>query len=150
MAAPRTKVEISAVYKALKVNGETGTPAKQFLDLIFKIEQLGDKQQIVRAGDLTDEHIGMQVETPSGKTGILSDIDMTTVGLYGPYRGQEVARRAMINGSEDEDFDQVETPSPLYGTRNIPQRHLVTIVIDSKLKRIHRNALLILTELRDI
>jgi hypothetical protein len=145
MAAPRTKVEISAVYKALKVNGETGTPAKKFLDLIFMIEQLGDKQQIIRARDLSDEHIGMLVENPKipGVTNILNDIDdnMTVVSrsLAGGYRNRRV--EAEIDGF---DVDEVND-----GLR-IPRDQMITVVLDSKLVRLHRNALLILTELRDI
>jgi hypothetical protein len=144
MAAPRTKVEISAVYKALKVNGETGTPAKKFLDLIFMIEQLGDKQQIVRARDLNDEHIGMQVELPEspGVTHILNDIDgdMTIVGrTLAGYRNRRA--EAEIDGFDGDDFNE--------GVR-VPRSQMVTVVLDSKLVRLHRNKLLILTELRDI
>lgn len=134
MAAPRTKVEISAVYKALKVNGETGTPAKKFLDLIFLIEQLGDKQQVIRARDLSDEHIGMQLEMPTtGMSGIINDVDTSSIP-------SGLARR-VVSGHE-ESVDAVEYT---------PRRPMVvTIVLDSKLKRIHVDHLVVLTELRDI
>lgn len=142
MARTRTNVAIDDVLKALRVNGETGTPAAKFIELVHMVEKLGPKEQIVRARDIRSEHIGLQVTTKSGRIGFITDVE--SVPQSGPGNLRTAYHR--IHQSDlyesDTSFSDDEP--------GIAPAQSVMIIIDGKINRLHRNQLLTLTETRDI
>jgi hypothetical protein len=135
MAAARTNLKIADVLTALSINGEPGIAAKKFVELVQKVEALDSNQFLIRARDLTKEHVGLQIAFGRHYTGTLTDVEeqqkrrgMTFGGAYG------LSVDLDTEVSEDEDGIQVTARGP------------VLIVLDGKLVRMQRNTLITVTK----
>ncbi len=139
-ARAKTAVEISDVIKALHVNGETGMPATKFIELIHMIEKLNPGEQIVRARDITPEHIGFQVTTRSGRVGIITDVEARPgAHLVNNNLKTSYHRYQALTVVVDEDEFCEDERGQDFGPR-------VMIIIDGKITRVHHNQLLVLSE----
>ena len=136
MAAPRTKLEIKAVLTALGINGEKALASKKFVELVQKVEALNDNQYLIRARDLTKEHVGSHITFGRQFEGIMTDIEM-------PARPG--IRFGMVPDFGIEDPSDVQVEEDDEGVR-VNVRGPVTIVLNGRLLKLHRNALLTVTK----
>ena len=138
-AVPST-INRADLIKALKINGMTTGEAREIATLANEISQLEPKQQLIRARDLDEEHIGMQIDFGE-KHGVLNDVELKRRGVGTLLRGAQYP----VNQFADED----EQPEHV-GLSYPPRQAAITVVINSKLTRLPANKLVKLTETRDL
>lgn len=137
MAAPRKNVEINAVKKALDVWGIGGKQASsKFIELVRVIENLNEGELVMKAGDLTKDFVGATVSF-KGNTFVLNDIDTPPVRYNRFY-------------SDGIESDTENDPSSEYAlTPTGTSFGKITLVLDSKLWRLHKNTIVTLSNLPD-
>ena len=138
-AVPST-INRADLIKALKINGMTTGEAREIATLANEISQLEPKQQLIRARDLDEEHIGMQIDFGE-KHGVLNDVELKRRGVGTLLRGAQYP----VNQFADED----EQPEHV-GLSYPPRQAAITVVINSKLTRLPASKLVKLTETRDL
>lgn len=137
MAAPRTNLKIDAILTALSINGEKGTAAKKFVELVQKVEALDENQYLIRARDLTKEHVGSHIEFGHQFVGILTDIEI--------QQRPGIRYGMTLNLGMEDPVADVEIDEDEEGVR-VSARGPVTIVLNGRLLKLHRNALLTVTK----
>lgn len=138
MAAPRKNVEINAVKKALDVWGIGGKQAnRKFIELVRVIENLNEGELVMKAGDLTKDFVGATVSF-KGNSFVLNDIDTPPVVRYNRFYSEGDETDTESEASSDYAIQPAATP---FGR--------ITLVLDSKLWRLHKNTIVTLSNLPD-
>lgn len=147
MGRPQYKVNISDVNKALAINGEPNIAIKKFIELVQIVQDLDDKEVAIRARDLDENHIGMLVVRKDGvELGLLNDIDNSTRprGIRGPITAySRIHQDEAVVEFDGDEIEPLPVPVGRFGQST-------TLVIGTKIRRMHPNQLLILRETRDV
>lgn len=136
MARPRTNLDLSAVRAALKINGEQPEAVNKFIELVHMVEKLAPKEQILRAKNLTVEHIGLRLTHPSGREGFITDVEAPK-----QFRGVTFAQPITFDGDSQYDMEVTSMPST---------SDAITVILDGKIVRLRKNVLVVLRETRDV
>lgn len=142
MASTENNLNELSVLKALQIEGYSLSEARNIVELSKKVADLEPKQLLLRARDLTENHVGMVIEF-SGQSGVLNDIETPRPGFG--VSNLKTAYHSQANtfevGYED---DGTGVMSPVSRTPRI------TAVIGTKLVRIPSGMMVKLTETRDL
>ena len=138
MARSSSNVASSDVVKALQIEGYTVKEARKLVALAKKVSDLGPKQTIIKASELTEEHVGMLLKIGSGETRVINDVDEPR-----PQRGMQYGYNRLATVVDGPEFDGDEV-NVIQQSR--PNHRAVTVVLESKLAKIPWNTLVVLTD----